>query len=100
MNKLLRSLIFSILLLLCVNSAYSQFQIVSVSTEPAICNGESNGTITIEISGGTPPYEYYYGGFGGTGTHVTSNTIHTFTGVKANQFLSNTGSGCYTGCCK
>ena len=86
MNKLLRSLIFSILLLFCVNSAYGQFQIVSVSTEPVICNGESNGTITIEISGGIPPYEYYYGGFGGTGTFITSNTSHTFTGVKANQF--------------
>ena len=86
MNKLLRSLIFSILLLFCVNSAYGQFQIVSVSTEPVICNGESNGTITIEISGGIPPYEYYYGGFGGNGLHITSNTSHTFTGVKANQF--------------
>jgi len=60
-----------------------QFGISAVSSDDA-CFGESDGTITINIMGGTPPYLYSVDG--GTTTESSSDLSFTFTGLAAGTY--------------
>ncbi len=50
-----------------------------VSKKDISCQGGSDGSITIQITGGTPPYQYQVGG--GAWSVPTSLTEHTITGL-------------------
>jgi large repetitive protein len=71
-----------------LHTAFGQLQIESVTSQDADCYGEASGSITIEISGGTAPYYYWYGSPEGSdqvsGVPITS---HTFTNVNAGDYF-------------
>jgi len=51
----------------------------SVSKTDATCNGGSNGTATVLVSGGTTPYTYSWSPFGGTNATATGLSAGTYT---------------------
>lgn len=82
----LRSSILAMLILFCSTAVYNTTQaqcpvtIDSVTATNPSCNGVCDGTVTINVSGGFPPYIYTVV-IGVTVTQATSNlTTHTFTG--------------------
>ncbi len=52
------------------------------------CDGGSNGTITANISGGVPPYEYLWSPMGGTGQTASGLPVGNYT------VLVTDGAGC------
>src|SRR5206468_511382 len=54
----------------------------SETTTPASCNGGSDGSVTVSVSGGTSPYSVTVNGV--THTGVTSST--TFTGLASGTY--------------
>jgi len=56
--------------------------IFSSSATPPLCFGQSNGTMTVNVSGGTPPYQFSLNG----GTFQSSNV---FTGLPAGTYLTD-----------
>jgi len=60
-----------------------QFGISAVNSNDA-CNGQSDGEITINIMGGTPPYLYSVDG--GMTTESSSDMSFTFTGLGAGAY--------------
>ncbi len=87
------------------------FNITSVSSTNVVCNGESNGTITVTATGGTGPYSYSIGGSGTQlgGTETFDNSTSLATGASTiTKFWSpsscttgglvwNAGNGCTSG---
>lgn len=61
----------------------------TLSKTDVVCSGESNGTITVTPSGGTPPYEHSRF----PGPYITD---HTFTGLSNGTYRINTrdANGC------
>ena len=57
-----------------VNPECSNFQLLGVGIKNNSCAGSNDGTITISVSGGTPPYTYTIG----NNTFMTNATNHTF----------------------
>ncbi|QSW88743.1 T9SS type A sorting domain-containing protein [Flavobacterium endoglycinae] len=51
----------------------------SSSSTPVSCNGGSNGTATVVVSGGTPSYTYSWAPFGGTAATATGLSAGTYT---------------------
>ena len=49
----------------------------SIDKTDVLCNGESNGTATVTVDGGTPPYQYNWSN-GGSDTEITGLTIGTY----------------------
>ncbi len=80
---------------------YPDFVILAEPTEltstldktDIICAGDANGTITVNASGGTPPYEYSQ--FGETGPYVPDAD---FTGLTAAEYTiwTRDANGCTT----
>ena len=69
-------------------AASTDLQIVSVTSEPVDCSGEATGSITIQISGGTAPYYYWFGGPNGTAEIFdVYTTSHTFYNVQAGSYF-------------
>ena len=68
---------------------FGQFDIISVISEPVVCHGEYTGSITIEISGGTPPYAYalYKGGAVVGYIDESYETIQVFAGLNAGVYF-------------
>lgn len=70
---------------------------VSFTTTDAVCNGEANGSITVDISGGTAPYSwsdpltFTDGAQAITGTTATFNAIG---GTRTNQAAVIDANGC------
>ena len=56
----------------------------AISSTDALCNGQSNGTITINTSGGTAPYQYF---FNDVLVATTNDTSYTFTGLAAGTYV-------------
>src|SRR6266576_1390197 len=54
----------------------------SETTSPASCHGGSNGSVTVTVSGGSPPYSVTVNGV--THTSVTGST--TFTGMASGTY--------------
>jgi len=54
----------------------------SETTSPASCNGGSDGSVTVSVNGGTPPYSVMVNGV--THTNVTTST--TFTGLASGAY--------------
>ncbi len=88
-----------------ISKAQCPVTIVSVTTTAATCNGVSDGTITVTLSGGFPPYSYFVALGGFNQTFNSNNTTFTFTGLQAatNYLISvdgdadgniNTAGGC------
>ena len=50
---------------------------VSISTTPATCNGDTDGALSAEVDGGTPPYTYLWG---------TGSTDPALNGVGAGDY--------------
>lgn len=87
-TKHLRCLIITIVLfsgtlLSKTGSAQCPVVITSITTTGTTCNGQSDGTITVNINGGFAPYSYtvILGAF--NQSFQTNNTTFTFTGLQA-----------------
>src|SRR5207247_2223026 len=56
----------------------------SETTTPASCNGGSNGSVTVTVSGGTAPYDVTVDGV--TQSVTTSGGTTTFTGLASGTY--------------
>ena len=84
----MKKLLLYILFLFFSLSVYSQLQFEEIVTTPVSCNGGTDGTITISISGGKSPYYYYYQKGGDIhSSPLVLDTIYTFINVKANNWF-------------
>lgn len=65
----------------------------TVSANDPLCNGESNGEITLSVSGGTAPYDYLISGTS------SSQTSPTFSGLAAGTYVLRAidANGCQAG---
>jgi len=63
----------------------------SASATPATCNGVCNGTATVNVTGGTPPYSLLW-------NDPAAQTTSTATGLCAGQYsvIITDGNGCVT----
>jgi hypothetical protein len=87
MNHLL-PFIYICLLTLAPVRVYGQFQLVSLTSEPAACYGDYTGSITVEVSGGIPDYTYaLYKGATVIGFVETGLTSHVFSGLNAGSYF-------------
>ncbi len=71
-----------------IASAHAQVSIVDVTTTPVSCNGSSDGTVTITITGGQAPYIFTLQK--GSEFHFSpsvSDTFYTFTNVHAANWI-------------
>ena len=71
-------------------SAHAQVSIVNISTTSVTCNGGSDGTITITVTGGSAPYVFTIQK-GGVEFHFSppvNDTFYTFTNVKATNWIA------------
>lgn len=81
-------ILISILSFFTIISGYSQFAIEEVVTTPVSCNGGTDGTIFIRVSGGGAPYYFYYQKSGDIySSPLVVDTFYTFTNVKANSWF-------------
>lgn len=64
-----------------LNAAYSQIN--------PTCNGSCNGTISVQVVDGTPPYGYYWSN-GETSANIDSLCAGTYTVTISDQFVENT----------
>ena len=60
---------------------------LSVGTQNVLCNGQSNGVITVTGSGGTSPYQYSLNGT----TYKSSNTFNVAAGTYTVYIRDNNG---------
>jgi gliding motility-associated-like protein len=57
-----------------VNDPSCTLAIVNVTNTNVLCNGANNGTISVTLNGGTPPYRIYLDG--GTTPHATISSLN------------------------
>ncbi len=88
MKNLAKYIIGVALFLLASNIALSQPVILSITTDSVICNGGATGQINITITGGTPPYVYYWFKFPSFHGDTTNSLTHTFANLSAGNFSS------------
>ena len=65
---------------------YAPLTLIISGTDP-LCNGDANGTVSVSVAGGTPPYTYLW-----TPSNATTSSV---TGLSANTYVAevwdNTG---------
>jgi large repetitive protein len=97
MKKDLRHILIISVLLFSASFTSGQVQIISVSSTPVDCHGAYTGSITVEVSGGGPVYQYIlYKGMAAVGFAETTATSHTFEGLNAGGYTvyaGDAGSG-------
>ena len=77
------SILFFIILTFSLNAQFKFDNIVS--TDVTDCFGGSDGTITVFVSGGTPPYEYSIDG----SSFQPGNVFNGLTSARALCLLTN-----------
>ncbi len=91
MRKLYSLLILLIPLAILSGNAHAQdFQIVSVTSEPTTCYDNDEGSISIEVSGGSPDYSYMWVKISapfGSGMVDSPLTEHTFTNLPRGSYI-------------
>jgi large repetitive protein len=89
MKYIIRFFLIFVLIILSSPAIFSQLDIVSVTSTPAICNGSNSGSITFTITGGVKPYYYQ---ISKPGYSVMSDpvldTFHTFNNVPQGNYIS------------
>jgi len=71
-------------------TASAQVSIVDITTTDVTCNGGTNGSVTITVTGGQAPYVYTIQK-GGADFHYSppvADTFYTFSNVKANNWIA------------
>ncbi len=77
-----------LVLILSILPVGAQITIDSITTTPADCGGESSGSITVNISNGTGPYNYtlFRGATPVQSSGITDSTHFTFNGLIKSLF--------------
>jgi gliding motility-associated-like protein len=81
-----KTLSFIILLIISTIIAKTQFIVADVDINDVSCNGELTGEVTISVTGGTGPYNYYLIGGGSHEALGVIDTFQTFSGLSARVY--------------
>ena len=79
-------ILFAILLIISTIIGKAQFSIAEVDVNHVNCNGFSTGEVTVSVTGGTAPYDYYLLGGGSHEALSVTDTFYTFTNLSARDF--------------